>query len=147
MRLDLPDGPFEITARADRIDRLSDGRAAIYDYKTGQPPSENQVETGFAQQIHLQAAMLAQGGFDGLPAMQTAWGAYIGLTGAGDGGVERIVQLTPAAISQRLERVRDLLSAYDAGAAYLSQGRAESIRDRGDYDHLARRAEWWGADD
>ena len=33
----------------------------------------------------LQAAMLARGGFDGLPAMETACGAYIGLTGGAGG--------------------------------------------------------------
>src|SRR5690606_1937982 len=39
IRLDLPGGPFEIVAKADRIDRLRDGGAAIYDYKTGRPPT------------------------------------------------------------------------------------------------------------
>ena len=147
MRLDLPGGPFEITARADRIDRLQDGRAAIYDYKTGQPPSKKQVETGFAQQIHLQAAMLAQGGFDGLPAMETACGAYIGLTGAGDGGRLTEVETAPDQLALDLARTAELLSAYDAGAPYISLGRTETVRRGGDYDHLARRAEWWGGDE
>ncbi len=147
MRLDLPGGPFEITARADRIDTQQDGRAAIYDYKTGSPPTGKQVETGFAQQIHLQAAMLAQGGFDGLPAMETACGAYIGLTGAGDGGRVTKVDTAQEKIQEHRARVVALLSAYDAGAPYIALGRVESVRTRSDYDHLARRAEWWGADE
>ena len=147
MLLDLPGGPFEITARADRIDRHRDGRGAIYDYKTGQPPTKDAVNAGFHQQIHLQAAMLARGGFEGLPAMETACGAYIGLTGSGDGGRLTEVETTPGRIAAHMADLEKLLSAYDAGARYLALGRVESVRTRGDYDHLARRAEWWGADE
>ncbi len=147
IQIDLAAGPFEIRARADRIDAWQDGRAAIYDYKTGQPPSKGQVKAGFAQQIHLQAAMLAQGGFDGLPAMQTACGAYIGLTGSGDGGRLTEVDTAPDQIEQHIEGVVKLLSAYDAGAPYVALGRVETVRTRGDYDHLARRDEWWGAEE
>jgi ATP-dependent helicase/nuclease subunit B len=147
MLLDLPGGPFEVTARADRIDRHRDGRAAIYDYKTGQPPSKDAVGAGFAQQIHLQAAMLARGGFDGLPAMETACGAYIGLTGGAGGGRVTEIETAPERVAAHMADLEKLLSAYDAGAAYLSLARIETVRTRGDYDHLARRAEWWGADE
>jgi ATP-dependent helicase/nuclease subunit B len=147
MTLHLPGGPFEVTARADRIDRHRDGRAAIYDYKTGQPPTGKVVDTGFAQQIHVQAAMLERGAFEGLPAMETACGAYIGLTGSSDGGRLTEVETTPARTARHMAELEQLLSAYDAGAPYLALGRVESIRTPGDYDHLARRAEWWGADE
>ncbi len=36
-------GAFTLTGRADRIDILKDGRASIYDYKTGIPPTAKQV--------------------------------------------------------------------------------------------------------
>lgn len=147
MRLELAGGPFEITARADRIDALQDGRAAIYDYKTGAPPSKKQVESGFNQQIHLQAAILERGGFDGLPAMETACGGYIGLTGSADGGRATDVGTAPAEIAKHVDDLAKLLSTYDAGSPYVALGRVESVRTRGDYDHLARRAEWWGAEE
>src|SRR6185437_8064088 len=35
--------PFHLTAKADRIDRLPDGRLAILDYKTGRPPTPGSV--------------------------------------------------------------------------------------------------------
>jgi ATP-dependent helicase/nuclease subunit B len=34
---------FALTARADRLDRLADGTLAIVDYKTGRPPSNDEV--------------------------------------------------------------------------------------------------------
>lgn len=147
LELDLPGGPFGVTARADRIDRLADGCAAVYDYKTGAPPSKKQVETGFAQQLHLQAAILSAGGFEGLAPAETNLGAYIGLTGSRKGGEETAVAIEPADIAQHLEGVRTLLAAYDDGAPYVSLGRPERAADRGDYDHLARRQEWWGSDE
>jgi ATP-dependent helicase/nuclease subunit B len=53
---------FELTARADRIDILSDGSAAIYDYKTGKPPSEKWVLDLLSPQPPLEAAIPAKGG-------------------------------------------------------------------------------------
>ncbi len=148
MRLDLAGGPFEITARADRIDAAAGrpgGDLRLQDRPA--PDRRSRSRRGFAQQIHLQAAMLAQGGFDGLPAMQTACGAYIGLTGSGDGGRLTMVETAPEQIAAHIDGLVELLSAYDAGAPYVSLGRVESVRTRGDYDHLARRAEWWGEDE
>ena len=63
-----PHGPFELIARADRIDRLSDGRLAIIDFKTGAVPGVAEVVAGFAPQLPLEAAIAAAGGFgDVLP--------------------------------------------------------------------------------
>ena len=50
--------PFRLTARADRIDRLRDGGAALIDYKSGAPPGTKEVTIGFAPQLTLEAAML-----------------------------------------------------------------------------------------
>ena len=147
MVLDLPGGPFVISAKADRIDRLRDGGAAIYDYKTGRPPSKGQIDSGFAQQLHLQAAILAAGGFEGLPATETESGGYIGLTGSTSGDKEVVVGIGPGEIAQHADEVRALLAAFDTGAPWVSLGRPEKAFDRGDYDHLARRQEWWGSDE
>ncbi|HTN11551.1 MAG TPA: double-strand break repair protein AddB, partial [Acetobacteraceae bacterium] len=58
----LVDG-FTLTGRADRIERRADGSLAILDYKTGAPPSQKEVEQGFAPQLPLEAAMAAAGAF------------------------------------------------------------------------------------
>ena len=59
---------FRLGARADRIERLNDGRYAILDYKTGQPPTDKQVKAGLAPQLTLEGAILRQGGFKDIPA-------------------------------------------------------------------------------
>ena len=66
----------QIAARADRIDRLPNGKLAVVDYKTGQPPSALMVEEGFSLQLGLVGLIAAQGGFvpiDGEPERFEYW--------------------------------------------------------------------------
>ncbi len=55
-----------VHGRADRIDRLPDGRLAIVDYKTGKPPTAAMVEQGFALQLGILGLIAERGGFEGL---------------------------------------------------------------------------------
>ncbi len=57
-------GPFVLTAKADRLDRLAAGGLEIIDYKTGAPPSGKKLETGYFPQLPLEALIAAAGGFD-----------------------------------------------------------------------------------
>jgi len=140
-------GAFTLTARADRIDRLDGGGAVIFDYKAGNPPTKAQIDQGFNQQLHLQAAILMAGGFEGLEALEAHSGAYLGLTGAGEGGKAQRVDDLRAEIAEHMHRLEALIAAYDrVETAYLSRGRAERLAYEGDYDHLARRGEWEGAE-
>ena len=50
--------------KADRIDRLEDGRLAIVDYKTGSPPSARAVADGYSLQLGLLGLIAERGGFD-----------------------------------------------------------------------------------
>ena len=147
MDLSIAGRTIRIRARADRIDRLEDGRAAVYDYKTGTPPTGTQIDTGFAHQLHLQAAILAQGGFETLPTMQAAHGAYLGITGSQEGGTETPRDGLSEQLGPYLENLTRFLAAYDAGAPWLAQYRRERVNDAGDYDHLSRRDEWAGGED
>ncbi len=52
------------TASEHRTDRTF----AIVDYKTGQPPTGKQVRMGLSPQLTLEAAILREGGFDGIAA-------------------------------------------------------------------------------
>ncbi|MGF1501117.1 MAG: PD-(D/E)XK nuclease family protein [Paracoccaceae bacterium] len=142
LTLPLETGPMEIRAKADRIDRLTDGTGLVLDYKTGAPPSKGQIDSGFYQQLHLQAAILAAGGFDGIAPMPAARGAYLGLTGSGAGGKITDRDGLAAEVADRLSKVTALLSAYAHGAAYRARGLPERDDEEGDYDHLSRRAEW-----
>ena len=59
----LDDGTFKLRGIADRIERGTDGRYVILDYKTGSARTEKQVRMGLAPQLTLEAAILRQGGF------------------------------------------------------------------------------------
>ena len=145
--LRLPQGPFTLTATADRIDRGHGGGGLIYDYKTGAPPAPKQIEAGFNHQIHVQAAMLAEGGFARLSALEPQAGAYLGLTGAGEGGKSTEINDLPEELGRHMSQVRDLLTSFDNGAPYVSYRRPVSTSFTSDYDHLARKAEWWDGGD
>lgn len=54
---------IHLYGKVDRIDRLPDGGLAIVDYKTGQPPSANQVKAGYSMQLGLLGLIAEQGGF------------------------------------------------------------------------------------
>ena len=68
IEIPLEAGTFRLRGVADRIERRSDGRYAILDYKTGSARTEKQVRTGLAPQLTLEAAMLRRGGFKPIPA-------------------------------------------------------------------------------
>ncbi len=67
LRLSAPFGEFLLYGRADRIDVLNGGGGLVLDYKTGSPPTDKQVRELLTPQLPLEAAMLAAGGFEGVP--------------------------------------------------------------------------------
>ncbi|MCW3477814.1 PD-(D/E)XK nuclease family protein, partial [Limobrevibacterium gyesilva] len=148
-QLPVPDsGGFRLRGRADRIERRPDGRLAILDYKTGAPPSQKQVDAGFAPQLPLEAAMAAAGAFGDALRGDTAELTYWHLTGGFEpGGARTLFKGDPAAIAAAVATARDklcdlILAFYDPARAYLSQphpGRAPRFSD---YAQLARVAEW-----
>ena len=76
LTLAAPGGPFTLTAKADRIDRLASGGFLLVDYKTGSLPSKKEIELGFAPQLPLEGAILRDGSFTGMtgaPAALEYW--------------------------------------------------------------------------
>jgi ATP-dependent helicase/nuclease subunit B len=49
--------PFDLTAKADRLDMMKDGRLAIIDYKTGAIPDDGDVRLGYSPQLALEAML------------------------------------------------------------------------------------------
>jgi ATP-dependent helicase/nuclease subunit B len=140
--------PFRLTARADRIDRGPDG-FAIIDYKTGQVPSDNQVEVGFAPQLPLEAAIASAGGFEDVKAGPVAEMVYLKLAGGRKPGEERVLKLNAAkAAADAIKELTTLVRKFDNPTQpYLSQRKPQREGETGDYDHLARVREWRGAED
>ena len=146
-----PGGAFTLVGRADRIERDADSRLTILDYKTGQPPTQNDVDAGLAAQLPLEAAMALHGAFGPDWQQETAGLAYWHLSGGFTRG--RVCALykgdssrAAAGVADLLEKLLALIDRFDDPAqAYLAQpdpGRAPRFPQ---YDHLARVAEWASA--
>jgi ATP-dependent helicase/nuclease subunit B len=138
--------PFKLSARADRIDFLRSGGARIIDYKSGAPPKAKDVRAGFSPQLTLEAAMLEQGDFDGLPRLKTEQAIYLKLGGA-SGGEEKHAGGKTDNIGhlaeQHLAGLMILLDAFGCeDTPYLSLPFPKFAPRFSDYDHLARVKEW-----
>ena len=139
-------GAVTLHGIADRLDRLADGRLAIVDYKTGQPPTGKAVEAGFALQLGLLGLIAKEGGFavDGLPGAHEYWSLARGKDGYGKKvesdkaiGADAFVK---RATAQFLALVGDYLTGNEPFTAKLHPAFAPY----GDYDQLMRLDEWYG---
>jgi ATP-dependent helicase/nuclease subunit B len=151
-RLEIPLGgrAFTLSARADRIERRADGSYAILDYKTGQPPTSLQVQSGLAPQLTLEAAILRGGGFEqhGIAPGSVAELCYVRLKGGEPAGEPKTIDFkdkgTPDSFAD-LAKAR--LTAIAAkflvdGEPYRSLVHPMWQKHYGEYDHLARVKEW-----
>ena len=135
---------FMLSARADRIDILSDGTARIVDFKTGAIPSAKKIEAGFSPQLTLEAAMLELGAFEHLGKHETRDLTYIRITGGIPPGELKSVDISPMDAARRhLASLVSLLDKYQNPAlAYLPRYAIENVEAVCDYDHLSRYREW-----
>ncbi|TAI64862.1 double-strand break repair protein AddB [Bradyrhizobium sp. Leo170] len=148
---------FTLSARADRIERDRDGSFAILDYKTGQPPTGKQVRMGLSPQLTLEAAILREGGFEGIPAGASVGElTYVRLSGNNPPGEQRTLELkirpgdTPqspddAADHARRELEKLIRQFEDENQAYTSLNLSMWANRYGTYDDLARIKEWSAA--
>lgn len=135
---------FTLTARADRIDRLDSGAAFIIDYKTGAPPSLDQIKTSFSPQLPLTGLIVEAGGFADLGETPVAGFEYVRVVSrkanekfAGAEGDDAMKYIDEA--EKGLTNILHHFS--DPAQPYLSQPRPQFMNEFGDYDHLARRGE------
>ncbi|HEX5845563.1 MAG TPA: double-strand break repair protein AddB [Rhodoplanes sp.] len=144
----LGERSFRLSARADRIEQLAGGGYAILDFKTGAPPSSNQVRIGMAPQLTLEGAILRKGGFPGVPAAASlAELTYVRLTGGEPAGKTckvELEELTPdAAADHALARFIGLLHRFEEEAMPYRSLVLPMWKNRyGTYDDLARVKEW-----
>jgi ATP-dependent helicase/nuclease subunit B len=148
---------FTLSARADRIERRGDGRYAILDYKTGQPPSGKQVRMGLSPQLTLEAAILREGGFADIDAGASVRElAYVRLSGNNPPGEYEPVELkikqndTPQPPDEASDYARAQLEALirrfeNPDEPYRSLVLSMWTARYGDYDNLARVKEWSAA--
>jgi ATP-dependent helicase/nuclease subunit B len=147
IHIPIGDQTFRLRGIADRIERAVNGSYAIFDYKTGQKRTEPQVRTGLAPQLTLEAAILRQGGFPGVPAGSVGEIAYVMLKGGDPPGEHCPINFregTPdSQADNALRRLAGLALRFaDAQTPYRSLVHPMWTTHYGDYDHLARVKEW-----
>jgi ATP-dependent helicase/nuclease subunit B len=144
--LDLACG-VQLSGTADRIEINADA-GAILDFKTGNPPTDKQVESGLAPQLLLEAAMLARGAFEGAPVRQVRELIYWRFGGANP--APRIIAIqggAHAAGEKALAELETLLRKYaEPTQPFLSKPRVQFIKRYTEFDQLARRKEWADAE-
>jgi ATP-dependent helicase/nuclease subunit B len=148
---------FVLSARADRIERRHDGTFAILDYKTGQPPTGKQVRMGLSPQLTLEAAILKEGGFEGILAGSSVGElVYVRLSGNNPPGEQKSLELkinkgeTPqppdVAATEARRKLEALIRAFEnEDQAYTSLNLSMWSNRYGSYDDLARIKEWSAA--
>jgi ATP-dependent helicase/nuclease subunit B len=148
---------FILSARADRIERRTDGSFAILDYKTGQPPTGKQVRMGLSPQLTLEAAILREGGFEGIAAGSSVSElVYVRLSGNNPPGEQRSLELkikqndTPqppdAAADYARQQLEALIRKFEQESEpYRSLNLPMWTNRYGAYDDLARIKEWSAA--
>jgi ATP-dependent helicase/nuclease subunit B len=147
LALDGPRGRFELTGRADRVERRRDGTIALIDYKTGSAPSGPEVAQGYAPQLPLEAMMIEQGGFGGVAAGVVGELAYWRLTGGDPAGEIKFPQSDPAKLRDLIaaagQGLADLIAAFDDPATPYRAVPIPGMAPRySDYAHLERIKEW-----
>jgi ATP-dependent helicase/nuclease subunit B len=133
-------GPFTITAKADRIDRLAAGGFLIADYKTGSLPAAKAIAAGFAPQLPLEGAILREGGFGGVGGAPAAL-EYWHLAGGDPAGERKPLGKDDAGalVDRVLERVMALIAHFDdPQTPYLAVPAGQWAPRYSDYRHLER---------
>ena len=152
--LDLPAAGIRLTGLADRIDIKAAGYADVIDYKTGSNPSVSQARSLLDPQLALEAAALRGGAFRGTGALAAENLIYVRLRPGSRFKAETVNNemseraktpksagdLATEAIDQLLKLVMLLQSGQKGFVSRLIPAMQNDYS--GDYDHLARVAEW-----
>jgi ATP-dependent helicase/nuclease subunit B len=148
-------GPVELSAKADRIDLLTDGTLSVIDFKTGQPKTPSQVLSGLEPQLALEAAIAAHAAFGDIGPAPASELVYFQFTTSAavlrekNGrplvfeDADKALVPTDAVAQAALDGLKRMIAAYArADQPYLSRPRVFTTTVYGDYDRLARRGEW-----
>ena len=144
-------GDTVLTCRADRIEITGQG-VHVLDFKTGRVPTDKEVRTDFAPQLTLTAAILMNGGFEGLGAARPGDLVYLQVNGRrppGKAEVRVAAVDSEAAAASALAGFEGLMQRYaDPDTPYVSRIAPRFVAEQiSDYDHLARVREWSAADE
>ena len=141
------EGPVTFTAKADRLEETKDGFYNIVDYKTGNCPSQSDVQLGYAPQLLLEALIAQNGVFkkngQNLKAKDVQkliyWRLLKDVAYRGANKNKDMATL--------LEQTKDILQQMinlfdDENTPYLFNPNPNHLNAYSDYEHLARFKEW-----
>ncbi len=137
-------GGFTLSARADRIDKLSDGSMVVIDYKSGGTYTQSGIRTGDLPQLSLEAAILMAGGFESIPSGDVSALSYWTLTGGHKGGaITQVTDDIEDIVTRAREGLQKLIEIFnDPDMPYYSLPNPARAPRFNDYEHLARVKEW-----
>jgi ATP-dependent helicase/nuclease subunit B len=142
-----------IRGRADRIDRLSDGRLAIMDYKTGKAPGPKQVFNGFALQLGLIGLMAESGGIKGVSGISGAFeywslakdnGQFGKISPPTSDGAKKGKNKTDEFVVFTNEKASEAIRQWITGMEPFTAKLHPEYAPYADYDQLMRYDEWNG---
>ena len=145
--LNIEGAPFRLTGIADSVEKMKDGTYTIIDFKTGEGKSRKEIDAGFEQQLPLLAAIARDGELKHAPGGKVGEFGYVSVrykfesksatTSADD---------ADALATRSISILSELIAAYrQPDAKYFSVPRVQLMsKYAGDFDRLARRAEWAG---
>ncbi|WEX77439.1 double-strand break repair protein AddB [Sinorhizobium numidicum] len=151
--MDLGFSNLRLTGIADRLDRLKDGTVDIIDYKTGSSPSIKEARALLDPQLALEAAALKAGAFRAVGPARPHSLRYVRLkpgsrfkvdTVNNEGSRSKETKTADQLAEESFSELKKLLSALMSGRhGFASRLLVQKERDYGgEYDHLARVAEW-----
>jgi ATP-dependent helicase/nuclease subunit B len=151
-KLPIPGG-FTLKGRADRIEKRADGSVFIMDYKTGSPPSPDQVRYGSAPQLPLEAVMAEAGAFGPEYAAPVTELAFWRLSGRHQPGEDKpLFDKKPDelrdVIDQAAQTLPTLFARFaDPTTPYLAKPHPSRQTYEDTYAGISRSGEWGGGED
>lgn len=144
LEIEAEGGRYRLTAKADRIDVLEDGKARLIDYKSGSVPSFNAETSSYSLQLDLEAAILREGGFAAAGPCPVEEVAYLAITGRDPPGEwKRMKGDAVAAAERALEECRALFADFARPeTAYIATDWSDEPNLERDYGQLSRWREW-----
>jgi ATP-dependent helicase/nuclease subunit B len=142
-----------ITGRADRIDRLADGKLAIVDYKTGNAPTNTQVAAGFSLQLGLIGLIAEDGGINGADGEAGAFeywslaksdGEFGKISSPVTGEEKKKKILTGEFVPFAEGKASEAIGRWITGMAAFEAKLHPEYAPYADYDQLMRYEEWNG---
>ena len=134
----IPDLAFKLTAQVDRVDINQDGKAIIYDYKTGAVPNKN-VQLHFDKQLFLLALIVEDGGFPDIAPLSVSDASFVDLSNK----KAVFAPFDQESLETHRAKFHVLIKRYfNPDQGFTARRAMFRIEDNSDYDGISRFGEW-----